>query len=120
MCTFIEEFSDFMSVISNITLDTLILTGYFNVHFETSDKSSRDLNDLLLEHGLRQLVQDATQEDGHTVDLVFANPYELSLTMNVKRDYACTNNPNIKFDHYPVFFDVPLTDTGSVNQSQTN
>ena len=39
--------------------------------------------------------------------------------MNVKRDYACTNNPNIKFDHYPIFFDVPLTDSDSVNQSQT-
>ena len=66
---------------------------------------------------MQQLVHDATHKDGHTLDLVFSNPDEIPLTVDVKRDFACTNNPNIKFDHYPLFFDLSSTATCSNNQT---
>ena len=109
MLTFLEEFSDFMSVICNKTLDTLILSGDFNVHFETTGKYSRDLRNLLATYGLQQVVKDSTHKDGHMLDLVFTNPCELSPTVNVISEYACSNNPNIKFDHYPIFFNLPIS-----------
>lgn len=119
MLTFVEEFLEFMTIACNKTLDTVILSGDFNVHFETSDKPSRDLQNLITQFGLQQLVKDVTHEDGHMLDLVFINPCELCTTANVMSEYACTNNPNIKFDHFPVYFDLPISASNSSNQPQS-
>ena len=55
----ISEFLQHLSVLlDNVFFqctDELIIMGDFNVHFETSDKSSVDLSDLLSQFGLSQM-----------------------------------------------------------------
>ena len=116
LATFINEFSQLMSIITNKHLDTVILTGDFNVHFEEDNKPSCDLRDELLNYGLLQHVNDGTNVFGHILDLVFSNPYEVFLNPTVERSRAHSNNPYIKFDHYPIFFDVScITNSSSTD-----
>ena len=105
---FLKEFYDLMSCLCNNTHDNILVLGDFNVHFETLNKSSKDLRDILLQFGLQQSVQDPTHNCGHTLDLIFFNPYELSTIVDVVPELAISNNSNIKFDHFPVFFSIPM------------
>ena len=107
MSLFLNEFSGFLSTLCNNTLDTVIINGDFNVHFETGNKPTRDLTDHLLQFGLLQCVNDRTHIDGHTLDLIFCNPCELELDVKVDYDLSVTNNPHIKFDHFPILFTIP-------------
>ena len=97
-----------MSVVCRTTSDTILLTGDFNVHFETSDKSSKDLQDLLLDYGLQQSVNDPTHIHSHTLDLVFSNPYNLPINTKVNSQLSVSSSPYIKFDHFPVLFEIPF------------
>ena len=109
MSLFLPEFSNFVSTLCNNTCDTVIFNGDFNVHFEVGDKPSRDLQDLLQEYGLSQTVVDPTQRCGHTLDLVFCNPFELDLEVSVHPELAATTSRFIKFDHFPVLFEIPYS-----------
>ena len=71
MSIFLEELFLLMSGICNNTLEKVIVCGDFNVHFETFNKSSRDLQDLLLQLGLQQQVGDVTRNQGHMLRLEF-------------------------------------------------
>ena len=117
MIIFLEEFSTFMSRICNNVLAKVIVCGDFNTHFETSDKPSRDLQDVLIQYGLLQQVDEVTHNQGHMLDLVFANPAELTLKPNVDRDAVKTNNPFIKFDHYPIFFEFSCGNSCSLSST---
>ena len=117
---FFNEFTEFITLVCNSFSDPIIITGDFNFHYETNDKPSRDLKDLALNYGLQQLVQGATQKfGGHTLDLVFSNPCDISVKTEVHADLIQTNNPFIKFDHFPVLFQVQNTAVGSAHQSVT-
>lgn len=77
---------------------SLILTGDFNVHFEKSDSQETILlSDLASSFGLSQLVEGQTHKRGHTLDLLFLNKFEMSVT----------TSPPLNFDigdHFPVRF----------------
>ena len=109
MKCFLNEFSSLLNFICNSTNDPVILTGDFNVHFENADKPSNDLKNLVEHYGLLQQVDEATHEHGHMLDLVFTNPYELDITLQVQKSYIKTNDPYIKFDHFPITFEIPMT-----------
>jgi len=50
-----------------------------NVHVDIpTDSAAQQLNDMLADHGLRQHVDIATHDRGHTLDLVTADSYELT------------------------------------------
>ena len=115
--TFFDEFNEFMTVVSNSFSDPIIVTGDFNFHFDTNDKSSRDLRDLALNYGLQQLVQGPTQKfGGHTLDLIFTNPCDVSVDAEVQPDLILSNNPYIKFDHFPVLFQIKNVSLPPVHQ----
>ena len=108
MTIFLEELLDLVSNLCNNTCDTVIISGDFNVHFETGNKSSTDLQNLLLQFGLQQQsVNEPTNIFGHTLDLVFTNPCELSINTSVEKELSISKNPLIKFDHFPVLFQLP-------------
>ena len=91
--------------------------GDFNVHFETSDKNSTDLANLLQQYGLSQMVNSATRISGYTLDLVFSNPFSLPSVANVHPELTETTSQHIKFDHYPIIFS--LSDISNKNPNQS-
>ena len=115
LVTFLYELGELLCILTNKYLDTVVITGDFNVHFEEDNKPSQDLRDELLKFGLMQHVNGGTNIFGHTIDLVFSNPYEVILKPTVERSYAHSNNPHIKFDHYPIFFNIPCATNSSLS-----
>ena len=66
---FFEEFSDLLERYACVPGD-LILTGYFNFHFEdTDDTNTTRLRDILETFNMIQHEQDPTHERGHMLDL---------------------------------------------------
>ena len=104
---FHADLSELLRVMFSDSSDEILIVGDFNVHFETVDKPSRDLADLCAEYGLSQQVFEPTRISNHTLDLVFCNPCTLSVNTSVHPDLIDTDNDNIKFDHYPVIFNIP-------------
>ena len=107
LALFLSEFDELLSGITNKYLDTIMVNGDFNVHFQVENKATTDLRDALLHYGLVQHVEEPTNIYGNTIDLVFSNPCEVFINPTVESCRAQSNNPNIKFDHYPVFFSIP-------------
>ena len=107
MKIFLEEFAHFLLSFCSSTTDEIVILGDFNVHFESEDKNSTDLADLLHQYGLSQTVKEPTRISGHTLDLIFSNPYSLPLLTNVSKDLVATTNSQIKFDHFPISFSLP-------------
>ena len=120
MLDFIVHLSDLLEHICSISSDELIIVGDFNVWFETADKSSQDLADLMSQYGLDQQVLDATRISSHILDLVFLNPTAmLHSKAKVYPELAQTNNTRIKFDHFPIIFDVlGMAHTSDANVKQ--
>ena len=111
MVVFITEVTELMSGLFNNTSDTIIVMGDFNVHFETGNKSCQDIQNMFLKFGLQQQsVNDATHIAGHTLDLIFTNPCELAFSGTVCQDLSVSKNPHIKFDHFPVLFQLPISE----------
>lgn len=97
------SFTQFLSDLDDLINDhfstshSLILVGDFNVHFEKTD--SRDtflLSDLASSFGLSQLINGSTHKHGHTLDLVFLNPFEVQTSISPPIDYGVG-------DHFPVY-----------------
>ena len=107
MSNFIIHLSDLLEKVCSCSNDEIIILGDFNVWFESGDKASSDLADLMFQYGLDQQVQDSTRISNHTLDLVFLNPNAM-LHSNVKvyPELTRTDNQRIKFDHYPIMFDI--------------
>ena len=107
MNTFLEDFSILFEEKFSASCDEIIVLGDFNVHYGTQDKKSTDLVDLLSQYGLLQAVTDATRTSGFTLDLVFHNPTSSPLAAVVYPDLSMSTNELIKFDHFPIIFDLP-------------
>ena len=111
LAVFITEATELMSKLCNTTSDTIVVTGDFNVHFESGNKSCQDIRNMFLQFGLQQQsVNDATHIGGHTLDLIFTNPCELALSGTVCQELSVSENPQIKFDHFPILFQLPIYD----------
>ena len=106
MKTFIEEFSHFLETFCSNTTDEIVLLGDFNVHFNSGDKNSTDLADIVHQYGVSQMVNGPTQISGYILDLIFSNSFSLPLLPHVAEDLAETNTSKIKFDHFPIVFNV--------------
>ena len=70
------------------------------MHFEDLESSNvKQLSDVTSMFGLSNFVVGPTHKFGHTLDLVFANSFDLSLQLTQPVSY------NIG-DHFPIFFDL--------------
>ena len=66
-----------------------------------------------------QQVDEATHIHGHTLDLVFTNPMEISPHTCVDDERIVTQNQFVKFDHFPVFFQFSSSVNRSIHCSTT-
>ena len=57
MKIFLEGFAHFLLSFCSSTTDEIVILGDFNVHFESEDKNSTDLADLLHQYGLSQRLK---------------------------------------------------------------
>ena len=54
---------------------------------------------------------------GYTLYLIFTNPSSLDINATVNPDLITTSNDNIKFDHYPISFNLPFSNLVACNSS---
>ena len=74
------------------------MAGDFNVHFEKIESNEAlKLQNVTTSFGLQQHVIGSTHRLGHTLDLIFCNPFELNVTVTPVLDYCIS-------DHFPVLF----------------
>ena len=109
MLVFIQDLKTLLNAVCADTADEVVVLGDFNVHYGTNDKSSQDVCDVLYEFGLSQQVRGATRISGYTLDLIFTNSSSLDINATVDPDLITTYNDNVKFDHYPICFDLLYT-----------
>ena len=80
---FFEEFTALLDIVS-IYSSTVIICGDFNVHVDdASDTSACQFTDLLDALNLLQHVNDSTQTQGHTLDLIITQPCFIPDHVNV-------------------------------------
>ena len=100
---FHEEMSSFMNTLFK-SCNNLLVVGDFNVWIEQQDnKDAVDLSNLMNGFGLTQLVQDSTQNSGHTLDHVYLNTCQLSYQCEV-----LTEQMGLASDHYPIELILPM------------
>ena len=100
---FIQELQIFIDTIF-CKGDVIIFTGDFNVWADTINTDSSNLLDLMSSFGLSQLVADPTHRCGHTLDHIYVNTSQISLTVEVSKEkYGITT------DHFPISFTIPLS-----------
>ena len=105
MNVFLEEMSHLLLSYCPKTTDEVVVLGDFNVHFG-EDANSVHLSNLLHQWGLFQMVNEPTCISGYTLDLIFSNLYSLPLVTEVSKELIESTNPQIKFDHFPIFFSL--------------
>ena len=67
------------------------------------------------------MIHGAIRISGHTLDLVFSNPFSLPLVAGVHQELTQTNSTHIKFDHYPIIIGLPvINDSKQLTQSLLN
>ena len=120
MGVFLEELNELLTAICCNCSDQIILTGDFNVHFEKRDKSSIDLDNVTSNFGLQQNVENPTHIAGHMLDLIFSNPYDTDITVDVKKELALTTNSSIKFDHFPILFQIAVSKSTHSTEPSTS
>ena len=109
--TFLSELEYFIDSHFN-KADTIIITGDFNVWVDfPKDSKSISLLNLMNSYGLTQSVNESTHRAGHTLDQVYANPFQLNLNVTVLSDKF-----DISTDHLPIIVDIPVTAKFSNNQ----
>ena len=85
--------------------DIILLTGDFNVWGDLPNaRHSKKLINLMNAYGLFQLVREPTHIAGHTLDHVYANPFQLQLKVSVLSDKY-----DISPDHLPILIEAPLS-----------
>lgn len=95
---FLEEFESLLDQAKTLN-DKLIVSGDFNIWFETDRKNKREFLTLLNRNHLTQHVNDPTRDSDHILDLVISKNVGI---LNVR---PVRTPPNIS-DHYTVYFDV--------------
>ena len=111
MIDFLQHLLCLLENVCSQSTDEVIVLGDFNVHFQTNDKSSCDISDILSQFGLSQDVTESTHIAGNVLDLIFTNPCSLDIEPVVYPKLISTTNRNIKFDHYPIIFNIPVSTT---------
>ena len=111
---FVDDFTDFLEVVSALPCDNVVIAGDINFHFDShSDPNVVALKNMLHCFGLDQLVNVPTHRRGHTLDWIVANP-ELSLV-----DHVLVEDKAIS-DHFAVSFSVKLTKPPMVRKTITS
>ena len=96
---FIEELNSLLS--DQDPSHPLVLLGDFNVHFENNESGEvKKLLDITSSFGLSQFVVGPTHKLGHTLDLIFANSFDLQIQLTQPVSYNLS-------DHFPIFFELP-------------
>lgn len=100
---FQSDFLNFCEKVIESSNSYFVLLGDFNVHFELANSMSNDLESITTSMGFAQHVDSATHSSGHTLDLIFSNPYEIPIH-SVKIEKTVTDSSAFKFDHFPILF----------------
>ena len=81
----------------------LCVVGDFNIWIDVDgDKDGESIIDLMNSYGLEQSIDEPTQREGHTLDHVYFNPYQLST------NHSVINEPmGFTSDHYPIVVQIP-------------
>ena len=83
---------------------SLVIFGDFNVWVDMETSDAKRVLSLLSSFGLNQLVKDPTHEAGHTLDLLFINDHQLTVSQYVRIE----ENKDIPSDHFPVLVEILL------------
>ena len=99
---FCEEVEKLMETISNKG-DIVILVGDFNLWDDVEgDKDADDFRNLMTTYGQSQLIREPTHREGHTLDHVYVNQYQMELKCTVMKEMF-----GITTDHYPIIIELP-------------
>ena len=108
--TFIEEFTLFMDKTTSKG-EVFLVVGDFNVWMEIEeDQDAKRLMLLMSSFGLTQKVEGPTHRDGHTLDHVYVNEFQLEIDYEVLPD-----TQGLTTDHFPIIMKLPIP----ANQNKT-
>ena len=83
--------------------DILIIVGDFNLWIDVEgDADAEKVVSLMNAYGLSQIVDKQTHREGHTLDHVYVNPFQLDLKCDILDDTFEIS------DHFPVIVDLPV------------
>ena len=101
--TFSWFLQEFETLVSDYLLhpSEILLTGDFNIHFDTSDSYSTRFKELLSSYGLNQHVNEPTHHSGHCLDFVITRDTPSPLISNI------IVNPGFS-DHFSIFANFDL------------
>ena len=92
---FLNDLPNYLDM-CNALPGAILVLGDFNIHADNSDDAStRKLNDIVGMFGFEQSVNEATHEEGHTVDLVLSRNSDLVLSKT-------SVDKNLKSDHFAI------------------
>ena len=112
--SFYEEFSLFMEKISSKG-EIFLVVGDFNVWVEVEDnQDAKKLTTLMNAFGLVQKINDPTHREGHTLDHVYINEYQLELDCQV-----LSGTLGLTTDHFPILMRIPSPKSQNKTQSIT-
>ena len=81
----------------------IILVGDFNVWVDVEGNlDAKKLLKVMNTFGLSQLIHEPTHDDGHTLDHVYVNKYQLDLNVHVEERLG------VRTDHFPIVVNVPV------------
>ena len=84
---------------------SLLVVGDFNVWVDDSNNSdAQQLLHLMNSYGLIQNIKEPTQREGHTLNHVYSNPYQLESHHSVVTDIQ-----GFTTDHYPILMQIPTS-----------
>ena len=108
---FFEEFTSLLEQLITISR-SFILSGDFNIHYESDSEASRKLQSILTSFGLIQNVDAATNKFGHTIDLVISPLNNLPVTNVEVIDVSLS-------DHFLVSFQISCAVLPAVSKEIT-
>ena len=104
-------FDDWSAYLDRCMLDPheIIITGDLNFHLDTEKAPDvRHFSETLADHGMVQLVSDATHNKGHILDVVIVrmNSAIIYAPPSVYDPCLCDNNGKPSGDHYVITFTI--------------
>ena len=110
--TFYDEITAFMDRMI-FKADAIMLVGDFNVWVDIEgDKNANQLSTLMSACGLEQQVAEPTHRDGHTLDHVYVNEFQMTLKHQVIHDTL-----GLTTDHYPIQIELPSSNVNEKKQT---
>ena len=100
---FLHEWTSFTEKLFK-TSELKLVVGDFNVWVDSADdKEAEKLCQLMNEYGLTQMVKEATQRNGHTLDHIYLNEYQLE-----SRHEVFNETMGLTTDHRPIIMHIPM------------